>query len=86
MLDDPAAMEAVCELLGGLYGRKFTADDYLAMGKRILAWERRFNSAAGFGPADDRLPDFFKTEKLAPHGAMFSVPDEELDQLFSFVE
>jgi aldehyde:ferredoxin oxidoreductase len=86
VLDDPAAMEAVCEMLGGFYGREFSADDYLALGRRILSRERGFNAMAGFGAADDRLPDFFKTEKLAPHGVTFSVPDEELDRLFDFVE
>ena len=55
------------------------------MGKRVLTWERCFNTAAGFGPADDRLPDFFKTEKLAPHNTVFTVPDEDLDEVFDFV-
>ena len=44
-----------------------------------------FNAAAGFTAADDRLPDFFKTEKLAPHDITFVVPDEELDKVFDFV-
>ena len=46
--------------------------------------ERDFNKRAGFTAADDRLPDFFKTEKLAPHNATFDVPDEELDKVFNF--
>lgn len=84
VLDDPKAMEAICEMLGGLYGRPYTADDYQALGKSTLATERRFNSAAGFGPASDRLPDFFKNEKLSPHDVSFAVSDEELDQVFEF--
>ena len=84
VLDDPKAMEAICEMLAGLYGRPYTADDYQALGKRTLATERRFNSAAGFGPARDRLPDFFKNEKLSPHDVSFAVSDEELDQVFEF--
>jgi aldehyde:ferredoxin oxidoreductase len=67
-----------------MLGRPFTGDDFAALGKRILTEERRFNAAAGFGPADDRLPEFFKTEKLAPHQITFAVPDEELDTLFNF--
>ena len=86
VLDDPNAMDAICEALGGLYGRPYTADDFLALGKTTLAHERRFNAAAGFTAADDRLPDFFKLEKLPPHGVTFSVPDEELDRVFDFVE
>jgi aldehyde:ferredoxin oxidoreductase len=86
VLDDPAAMEGICEMLSGLYGRTFTPDDYLELGKQTLASERKFNAAAGFGAADDRLPDFFKTEKLAPHDATFDVPDEELDKVYDFVK
>jgi len=86
VLDDPSALEGICEMLGGLYGRTFTADDFLALGKKTLANERKFNAAAGFGAAADRLPDFFKTEKLAPHDATFDVPDEELDKVYDFVK
>ncbi len=86
VLDDPTAMEGICEMLAGLYGRPFTADDFLALGKKTLAGERKFNAAAGFTAAADRLPDFFKTEKLAPHDATFDVPDEELDKVYDFVK
>ncbi|MBN2477174.1 MAG: hypothetical protein JXB62_21380 [Pirellulales bacterium] len=85
VLDKPEAMDAICDMFSGLLGREFTADDYLALGKATLAREREFNRAAGFTAADDRLPDFFKTEKLAPHGATFTVSDEELDTVYNFV-
>jgi aldehyde:ferredoxin oxidoreductase len=83
VLDDPAAMEGICEIFGGHYGRPYTADEFLATGKAALAAERAFNRAAGFTAADDRLPGFFRTEKLAPHDATFTVPDEELDQVYA---
>ncbi len=86
VLDDSAALDAICEMFSGLYGRTFTADDFLDLGKQTLASERKFNAAAGFTAADDRLPDFFKTEKLAPHDATFDVPDEELDKVYDFVK
>ena len=85
VLDDPNAMDAICEMLAAYYGRPFTGDDFAALGKRILARERDFNARAGFTRADDRLPDFFKTEKLAPHNVTFAVPDEELDRVFDFI-
>ena len=46
--------------------------------------ERDFNRRAGFTEADDRLPEFFKLEKLPPHNQVFDVPDEELDTVFNF--
>ena len=84
VLDDSAALEAICEMFAALSGKPFAAGDFLALGKEVLIAERRFNAAAGFGPAHDRLPEFFKTEKLAPHQVTFAVPDEELDTLFDF--
>lgn len=86
VLDDSTALDGICEMLTGLYGRPFTADDFLELGKRTLAAERKFNAAAGFTAADDRLPGFFKTEKLSPHDATFDVPDEELDKVYNFVK
>ncbi|MCD6506977.1 hypothetical protein J7M22_10180 [Candidatus Poribacteria bacterium] len=38
----------------------------------------------GFTNADDRLPSFFKVEKLPPHNVVFDVPDEELDTVYNF--
>ncbi len=85
VLDDKNALDAICEMFAAYYGRPFTGDDFAALGKRVLVWERDFNARAGFTAADDRLPDFFKTERLAPHNVTFAVPDEELDKVFEFV-
>lgn len=84
VLDDATALEAICEMLAALEGRPFDSADFLALGKRTLSEERAFNTAAGFTAAHDRLPDFFRTEKLSPHGATFDVPDEALDQVLHF--
>ena len=56
---------------------------FLELGKRTLGIERAFNKAVGYTAAHDRLPDFFRTEKLPPHNITFAVPDEELDQVFA---
>jgi aldehyde:ferredoxin oxidoreductase len=61
-----------------------TGDDVVALGQKVLTLERKFNTAAGFGPEDDRLPRFFQTEKLPPHNLTFGVTDEELDQLYNW--
>jgi aldehyde:ferredoxin oxidoreductase len=84
VLDDPRAAEGVCELLAAHLGRPFGPDELTELGKQVLRHERDFNSRAGFSAADDRLPDFFKHEKLAPHDSTFDVPDRELDEVFNF--
>ena len=57
-------------------------DQYLMrLGEMVLNEERKFNQAAGFGQADDRLPTFFKSETLQPSGNTFDVSDDELDSV-----
>jgi aldehyde:ferredoxin oxidoreductase len=82
--DIEGSFETLPQMLNGLYGWNYTLDDFLEYGKRILRDERKFNAAAGFTSADDRLPEFFQTEPLAPHNIVFDVPSEELDQVFNF--
>ncbi len=84
VLDEPAALDAIVNMINAQYRWNWTADDFVESGKRILRTEREFNAAAGFSATDDRLPDFFKNEALPPHDVVFDVPDEELDTLFNF--
>ncbi|MBW6508062.1 MAG: aldehyde ferredoxin oxidoreductase [Desulfuromonadales bacterium] len=84
ILDQPETFEALLDLLGAFYGIEMTGDDVVALGKKVLNLEREFNTKAGFGAEDDRLPRFFKTEPLAPHNLTFAVKDEELDELYNW--
>jgi len=84
VLDQPETFQALIDLLNAFYGLSLTADDVVALGKSVLKNERDFNKAAGFTTEHDRLPRFFKDEKLAPHGVVFQVADEELDSVFNW--
>jgi aldehyde:ferredoxin oxidoreductase len=84
ILDQPDTFQALLDLLGGFGGSDLTGDDVTELGKNILKMERDFNERAGFTNKDDRLPQFFIDEALAPHNVTFAVPDEELDQVFNF--
>ncbi|HEY5674163.1 MAG TPA: aldehyde ferredoxin oxidoreductase C-terminal domain-containing protein [Malonomonas sp.] len=84
ILDQPETFQSLLDLLGGFYGIEMTGDDVVALGQKVLTLEREFNKAAGFGPEDDRLPSFFKNEKLPPHNITFGVTDAELDQLYNW--
>ena len=72
------------DLIGAFIGQPMTGDDVTALGKSVLKKEREFNLAAGFTAKDDRLPDYFKKEALAPHDITFAVKDEELDTVFNW--
>jgi len=84
VMDMPDALTAIVDMLNAKYGLSMTADDVTALGQKVLQIERDFNARAGFTAADDRLPEFFRQEKLPPHDVVFDVPDEELDTVFKF--
>ncbi len=84
ILDQPETFQALLDLTGAFIGQDMTADGVNALGQQVLKQEREFNAKAGFTKESDRLPDYFKTEKLAPHDVTFAVSDEELDQVFNF--
>jgi aldehyde:ferredoxin oxidoreductase len=84
VLDQPETFQALIDMLNAFYGLNLTADDVAELGKTILTQEREYNKAAGFTAQHDRLPRFFKTERLAPHNVVFDVTDEEIDTVFNW--
>ncbi|MCP3875923.1 MAG: aldehyde ferredoxin oxidoreductase [Desulfobacteraceae bacterium] len=84
ILDQPETFQALVDILSGFSGEPVTADDVSALGKSVLKTERDFNTRAGFTSKDDRLPEYFRKEKLAPHNVTFTVSDEDLDQVFNW--
>ncbi|MHA2366256.1 MAG: aldehyde ferredoxin oxidoreductase C-terminal domain-containing protein, partial [Candidatus Hodarchaeales archaeon] len=79
-LDISSGLEGMAETVKGFLGNDDI--DVVEYGMDVLKKEREFNKRAGFTKAHDRLPEWFKTEKLAPHDVVFDVPDEELDKVF----
>jgi aldehyde:ferredoxin oxidoreductase len=79
ILDDDDGFNAMKTTVDSFLGQDIDVTSY---GKDVLKKEREFNKKAGFTEADDRLPEFFKTEPLPPHNVVFDVPDEELDAVF----
>ena len=84
ILDQADTFQALVDLVGSFVGADMTADDVTNLGMKVLKIERDFNDRAGFTNKDDRLPEFFKNEPLAPHNITFGVSDEDLDQVYNF--
>lgn len=84
VLDQPETFQALLDLLNAFYGLSLDADGVVELGKTILKMERDFNVKAGFTAEHDRLPRFFKTEKVPPHDVVFEVTDEDLDTVFNW--
>ncbi len=78
--------ETIPALLRARYGWDVPEDIFQRLGRETLRLERAFNRAAGFTPAHDRLPEWMTQEPLPPLGAVFDVPEEDLDGLFQELE
>jgi aldehyde:ferredoxin oxidoreductase len=81
-----AAPETIPALLNARYGWEVSGNILQKLGRETLSLERKFNKAAGFGLADDRLPEWMTREKLPPHNAVFDVPNADLDKVFDWID
>jgi aldehyde:ferredoxin oxidoreductase len=83
MLDIPEMQGELVAAVSAKLGEELPADYLVQLGRRVNLGERAFNRQAGFGPAQDRLPSFFREERLTPDGSTFDVADEDLDSVFA---
>ena len=84
ILDQEDTFQALLDLINSFAGANMTGDDVNALGMKVLKLERDFNAAAGLTAKDDRLPDYFKKEALAPHNVTFAVTDDDLDKVHNY--
>jgi len=83
-LDIPECLPALIDMINARFGINLTGDDVTNLGKHILKVEHQFNIEAGFTNKHDRLPEFFKTEPVAPHNAVWDFTDAEIDEFWNF--
>jgi aldehyde:ferredoxin oxidoreductase len=83
-LDDETCLPALIDMLNARFGIALGADDVTNLGMSILKTEHAFNEAAGFTNLDDRLPEFFETEPIAPHNMVWDFTGEEIDTFWNF--
>jgi aldehyde:ferredoxin oxidoreductase len=76
--------EVIAELLNTRYGWQVAPDILQLLGKETLTLEREFNRRAGFTAADDRIPEYMRTEPLPPHNSVFDVAESDLDGIFNW--
>ncbi|HCU81299.1 MAG TPA: aldehyde ferredoxin oxidoreductase [Chloroflexi bacterium] len=79
-----SAPGALRDLINGRYGWGVDDDVLYDLGKITLDLEIKFNHAAGFGPEDNRLPEWMQTEELPPFNTVFDVPNDQLDSIFNW--
>lgn len=83
-LDDENCLPALIDMINARFGISLTGDDVTNLGATILKTERKFNLAAGFTSSDDRLPEFFRDEPIAPHNVVWDIDDATIDSFWNF--
>jgi aldehyde:ferredoxin oxidoreductase len=79
VLDIDEGFKGMTDSVDAFLGKKIDVTEY---GMKVLKAERDFNKRAGFTERDDRLPEFFRTEKLPPHNVTFDVSDADIDAVY----
>jgi len=71
----------------GLYAARFgtavSEEEIRRLALETIRGEVAFNRGAGLGPATDRVPEWMRTQGLAPHNSVFDIPNEELDRIWT---
>ncbi len=76
--------ELVEEALAAVTGRRAGWEQLLQQARQSLLVEREFNRRAGFTRAHDRLPEYMRSEKLPPGGAVNDISLEDFDRFYDF--
>jgi aldehyde:ferredoxin oxidoreductase len=75
-------IEDIRTLYNLMYGGELTFEDAADLGWQCMVDEWEFNKRAGFGPEDNDLPEWMRTEAIPSNGAVFAVPKEEIMRVF----
>lgn len=83
-LDIPECLPALIDMINARFGCELSGDDVTELGKKVLKIEHKFNLDAGMTNKDDRLPEFFKSDPVPPHNAVWDFTDNEIDEFWNF--
>lgn len=75
-------IEDIRTLYNLMYGGELSFEDAAELGWQCMVDEWEFNKRAGFGPDDNDLPEWMRTEAIPSNGAVFAVPKEEIMRVF----
>ncbi len=75
-------IEDMRNLYNRMYGANLSFEDMADMGWQCMQDEWEFDRRAGFGPEDNDLPEWLRTEAVPSNGAVFAVTKEEIMRVF----
>jgi aldehyde:ferredoxin oxidoreductase len=81
VLDMPELQQHLIDCVSAVLDASLDENYLMRLGASVLNEERQFNLGAGLKRPNDRLPEFFKQEPIAPLCTTFDASDEELDSV-----
>lgn len=79
------SMEEMRQYFNAMFGLTLSPQDIVQYGWQCLQDEWAFNRKAGLTPATDALPEWMTTEAIPTNGAVFDVPREEIERVFTLM-
>lgn len=79
------SMDEMRQYFNAMFGLSLGPQDIVQYGWQCLQDEWAFNRKAGLTPADDALPEWMSTEAVPSCGAVFAVPREEIERVFTLM-
>jgi len=71
----------ICDLIKAFHSRSYSPEQIRNMAITTLITERKFNREAGFGPAHDRLSEYFHHTVNPDTGTICDIPEDEISDL-----
>jgi aldehyde:ferredoxin oxidoreductase len=75
-------IEDIRTLYNAMYGTSITFEEAADLGWQCMQDEWAFTRGAGFGPEDNDLPAWMRTEAVPSNGAVFAVSKEDILRVF----
>lgn len=75
-------IEDIRTLYNLMYGTNISFEEAADLGWQCMVDEWEFNRRAGFGPEDNDLPEWLRTEPVPSNGAVFAVLKEDIMRVF----
>lgn len=74
-------LSVICNLVEAVHGRSYRPEQIRQMAVEALKTERKFNREAGFGPAHDRLSEYFHTVANPDTGTVCDIPEDDIRKI-----
>jgi aldehyde:ferredoxin oxidoreductase len=73
----------ICDLIRAVHSRSYTPEQIRQIAVATLKTERTFNRDAGFGPAHDRLSEFFHITANPDTETVCDIPDDDIKRIMN---